>query len=62
MRELFDHARASADAVERTPQRLYSRFVAHFLTREQTVPLDAEEFYQLVAAKSVQDDASHSAE
>lgn len=62
MEELLKLARASGDASERTPQRLYSRFVAHFLTREQSVPLDAEEFYQLVAAKSLQDDASSSAE
>jgi adenine-specific DNA methylase len=60
--ELLADARASSDSSERTPQRLYSRFVTHFLTREQSVPLDAEDFYRLVAARSLQDNASSSTE
>jgi len=34
------------DPDERTAQRLYSRLVNHFLTRNQQVPLDAESFYR----------------
>ncbi len=52
MEELLELARASSDRAEQTPQRLYSRFVTHYLTREQSVPLNADEFYQLVASES----------
>jgi len=52
MEELLEQARASSDRAEQTPQRLYSRFVTHYLTHEQSVPLNADEFYQLVASKS----------
>lgn len=31
---------------EQSAQRLYSRLVSHFLTRDQDVPLDADEFYR----------------
>ena len=51
MDELLRCAQASEDLAERTPQRLYSRFVAHYLKTEQDVPLDAEEFYQVIATK-----------
>jgi DNA methylase len=55
MEELLETARASNDRAEQTPQWLYSRFVMHYLTREQSVPLDANDFYQLVAATSILD-------
>ena len=51
--ELIEHAQASSDCTERLPQRLYSRFVTHYLTRQENVPLDADEFYKLVASKSI---------
>ncbi|PIW55638.1 MAG: DNA methylase N-4/N-6 [Sphingomonadales bacterium CG12_big_fil_rev_8_21_14_0_65_65_10] len=31
---------------EQSAQRLYSRLVSHFLTRDQDIPLDADEFYR----------------
>lgn len=34
------------DASEQSAQRLYSRLVSHYLTRDQDVPLDADEFYR----------------
>lgn len=51
MKELLTQARASSDRGERMPQRLYSRFVAYYLSNAESVPLDAHEFYQLVASK-----------
>ncbi|MDX3968134.1 MAG: DNA methyltransferase [Bradyrhizobium sp.] len=42
-----------SDPEEVTAQRLYSRFVTHFLNCEQPVPLDAESFYEWLAAKNV---------
>ena len=56
MKELLKTAHASQDRSERTPQWLYSRFVMHYLTRDQSVPLDANDFYELVAAKSILDE------
>lgn len=53
IRELLEQAHASSDRAEETPQRLYSRFVTHFLTREQSVPLNADEFYHLVESTSL---------
>lgn len=53
MRHLLTRAHASCDGAEQTPQRLYSRFVTHYLTRRQSVPLSAEEFYALVVSKSL---------
>ncbi|HEY1903059.1 MAG TPA: DNA methyltransferase [Terracidiphilus sp.] len=50
IKELLEQAHTSSDRAEQTPQRLYSRFVTHFLTREQSVPLNADEFYHLVAS------------
>ena len=34
------------DPSERSPERLYSRFVSHFLTNQQDVPIDATEYYR----------------
>ena len=36
---------------EQSAQRLYSRLVSHFLTRDQDVPLDADEFYRWYSAR-----------
>ena len=62
LKKLLERARDSADDVERTPQRLYSRFINHFLTRQQVVPLDADEFYQLIAHGSLRPNAGPSIE
>ncbi|WP_244488397.1 hypothetical protein [Devosia sp. Root413D1] len=43
--ELYREAAAAPDAVELSPQRLYSRLVNHFLSRHQLVPVDAQDFY-----------------
>jgi 16S rRNA G966 N2-methylase RsmD len=48
---LRDEAHSSSNPDERTAQRLYSRLVTHFLTNHQEVPLDADTFYQWLAAK-----------
>lgn len=42
----LSQAALSLDPSERTPQRLYSRFVSYFLTSHQKVPLDADDFYR----------------
>ncbi len=34
------------EASERTPERLYARFVSHFLARHQDVPINAGDFYR----------------
>ncbi len=62
VKKLLERARDSGDDIERTPQRLYSRFINHFLTRQQVVPLDADEFYQLIAHGSLRPDAGPSIE
>jgi hypothetical protein len=49
--DLIERARNSHDAEERTPQRLYSRLVNHYLKRQQQVPLNATEFYKLLGRK-----------
>ncbi len=49
--ELLARAGASGDRSERTPQRLYSRFVTHYLARGEIVPLDAHEFYRVIVGK-----------
>lgn len=49
--ELIVRAEISRDCGERTPHRLYSRFVTHCLTHKKTVPFSAEEFYRLIASK-----------
>ena len=43
---LRQDAALGPDPDEQTAQRLYSRFVSHFLTRHQQVPLDADTFYR----------------
>jgi adenine-specific DNA methylase len=48
-------AKSAKDPAEQTAQRLYSRLVAHFLTREQQVPVDADVFYQWLAARRASD-------
>ena len=50
--ELRQHAILAADPNERTAERLYSRLIAYFLTRNQSVPLDADEFYRWHASRS----------
>lgn len=47
--ELRRAAKVAADPAERTPQRLYSRFISHYLSNHLPVPLDAETFYRLNA-------------
>lgn len=47
---LRDEAESSSDPNEKTAQRLYSRLVMHFLTKHQEVPLDADTFYEWLAA------------
>ena len=54
--DLLRRAHISEDRVERTPQRLYSRFVTHYLSQEQNVPLDSGEFYRLIATRIQRDD------
>jgi 16S rRNA G966 N2-methylase RsmD len=48
---LHDEARSSANPDELTAHRLYSRLVTHFLSHHQEIPLDADAFYQWLAAK-----------
>lgn len=45
--ELINQA-ITADVIERSPQRLYSRFISRCLEFGVTVPLGAKEFYELV--------------
>lgn len=45
MEQLLSEAEAAADPQERLPQRIYSRFVGHYLRRHSSPPLDADEFY-----------------
>ncbi len=49
MEQLLSEAEAAADAEERLPQRIYSRFVGHYLRRHSSPPLDANEFYAKLA-------------
>ncbi len=44
--EQLSEASLALDPSEQTPHRLYSRFVSHFLTNHQKVPLDADDFYR----------------
>lgn len=48
---LQQEAGRAADPTERTAQRLYSRLVTHFLTRDEPVPLDADAFYAWYAGR-----------
>jgi 16S rRNA G966 N2-methylase RsmD len=45
--ELLKQAASSQDTKERTPERLYSRFVARYLERGLSVPMDAAGFYKI---------------
>ena len=42
------------EASERTPERLYSRFVNHFLARHQDVPINAGDFYRWHAEQAAE--------
>lgn len=46
MERLLLEANASDDPQERLPQRIYSRFVGHYLRRHSSPPIDADEFYK----------------
>jgi 16S rRNA G966 N2-methylase RsmD len=48
--ELWRHGRRVKDAKERTPERLYSRFVTRYLDNGLPVPLDAGDFYRHIDA------------
>ncbi len=52
--ELRRVASAANDPAEATAQRLYSRFVTYFLSRQQKVPLDADTFYRWLAEQPLQ--------
>jgi hypothetical protein len=45
---LLHRARASVDRTETSAQRLYSRFVTHYLSQKQDIPLDADQFYRQI--------------
>jgi hypothetical protein len=48
---LVDQALRSDDPTEATPQRLYSRLVAHYIEASQNVPIDAGAFYRLLPSR-----------
>ena len=48
---LRQEAMRAPNPAERTPQRLYSRLVAHYLAHHQQVPVDAESFYRWHASQ-----------
>ena len=50
--KLLQRAGLAADPNERTAERLYSRLIAYFLTRNQSVPVDAVEFYRWHTSRS----------
>jgi transposase-like protein len=50
---LVSRAEALADPQERLPKRIYSRFVAHYLSRDGSPPIDAAEFYQKLSLMGV---------
>jgi hypothetical protein len=52
-------ASKALDPHEQTVQRLYSRFVTHYLTQHQQVPLDAESFYRWHAEQSASEVLAH---
>ena len=49
--EEIDRDAHKLDPSERTPERLYSRLVNHFLTNHQEVPMDAADFYRWHTAR-----------
>jgi len=44
--DLITQARNKIDPVENSPQRLYSRFISHYLTTDQQIPINASDFFQ----------------
>jgi predicted RNA methylase len=44
--QLLQISTSASDPKEQTPERLYSRLIAYYLTRNQIVPLDADAFYR----------------
>ena len=48
----LSEASLALEPSEQTAHRLYSRFVSHFLTNHQKVPLDADDFYCWYEAQS----------
>jgi hypothetical protein len=44
--QLVSQADALKDPQERLPQRIYSRFVAHYLRRQCSPPINADDFYE----------------
>jgi len=49
--DLVFHAVRSTNNDERSPQRLYSRFIARYMVGHAAPPLDAEQFYRLLEAR-----------
>jgi hypothetical protein len=52
LEQLLHDASASDDPAEKTPQRLFSRFVARCLENQLDVPVDAAEFYRALERRS----------
>ena len=50
-RALVTSALRDVDPGERTPQRIYSRLVNHYLGRQASPPIDAAEFYDALEAQ-----------
>ena len=53
---LRQEAMLAPNPAEQTPQRLYSRLVAHYLAHHQQVPVDAESFYRWHASQPYLED------
>ncbi len=51
---LVSHANAVDDPEEKLPQRIYSRFVAHYLHRHSSPPINADEFYEKLSLAKLQ--------
>lgn len=60
--KLKQDARKALDPEEQTVQRLYSRFVMHYLAQHQQVPLDADSFYRWHAEQEVAEGLADAAE
>ncbi len=56
--ELRREAALAADPEEKTPERLYSRLVAHYLACHRQVPMDAQSFYRWHATQLAREGAS----
>lgn len=54
-KRIREEAASADDPIEQTAQRLYSRFISHFLTNDQQVPLDADAFYRWHATELMGD-------